>query len=103
MLQLPVKLYPSDKMTRTSHKEHPTLGYPVYCLDWVTDDTLILGGGGGASRSGIDNKLVRCGQEAGHPWKVQADPLRNCAACRKMGGTYDTYTSSSSATRRTRQ
>ncbi|WWC58074.1 uncharacterized protein I303_100609 [Kwoniella dejecticola CBS 10117] len=47
-------------MTRTSHHPHPTPSFPVYCLDWADDETLILGGGGGASRSGIKNKLKVC-------------------------------------------
>jgi hypothetical protein len=46
-------------MTRTAHYPHPTPAYPVYALDWVSDDTLLLAGGGGATKSGIDNKLVR--------------------------------------------
>lgn len=45
-------------MTRTSHKAHPTPQFPVYCLDWADDEVLILGGGGGATKSGIHNKLV---------------------------------------------
>lgn len=49
----------SSDMTRTTHKAHPTPAFPVYCLDWADDETLILGGGGGASRSGISNMLVR--------------------------------------------
>ncbi|KAK1926221.1 quinon protein alcohol dehydrogenase-like superfamily [Papiliotrema laurentii] len=44
-------------MTRTSHKAHPTPQFPVYCLDWADDEVLILGGGGGATKSGIHNKL----------------------------------------------
>ncbi|GFZ50719.1 hypothetical protein JCM24511_08477 [Saitozyma sp. JCM 24511] len=44
-------------MTRTAHYPHPTPAYPVYALDWVSDDTLLLAGGGGATKSGIDNKL----------------------------------------------
>ncbi|WVR03459.1 hypothetical protein IAU60_000450 [Kwoniella sp. DSM 27419] len=47
-------------MTRTSHHPHPTPSFPVYCLEWASDDTLVLGGGGGASRSGIQNKLKVC-------------------------------------------
>jgi hypothetical protein len=46
-------------MTRTSHKAHPTPQFPVYCLDWADDEALILGGGGGATKSGIENKIVR--------------------------------------------
>ena len=45
-------------MTRTAHKAHATPSFPVYCLGWADDQTLLLGGGGGASRSGIENKLV---------------------------------------------
>ncbi|ORY34349.1 quinon protein alcohol dehydrogenase-like superfamily [Naematelia encephala] len=44
-------------MTRTSHHPHPTPAFPVYALDWADDETLILAGGGGASRSGIENKI----------------------------------------------
>lgn len=47
-------------MTRTSHRPHPTTGFPVYCLEWADDEVVIMGGGGGASRSGIENKLVSC-------------------------------------------
>ncbi|ODN97087.1 hypothetical protein I350_08067 [Cryptococcus amylolentus CBS 6273] len=47
-------------MTRTAHHAHPTPSYPVYCLDWATDDSLLLGGGGGATKSGIQNKLKLC-------------------------------------------
>lgn len=45
-------------MTRTQHYMHPTKSFPVYCLDWISDDVVLLGGGGGASRSGIKNMLV---------------------------------------------
>ncbi|AFR98067.1 prolactin regulatory element-binding protein [Cryptococcus neoformans C23] len=47
-------------MTRTAHHPHPTPSFPVYCLDWADDAKLILGGGGGATRSGIQNKLKLC-------------------------------------------
>ena len=47
-------------MTRTQHKEHPTGAFPVYALGWASDDSLIMAGGGGATKSGIENKLVRC-------------------------------------------
>jgi prolactin regulatory element-binding protein len=53
-------------MTRTAHYPHPTPAYPVYALDWVSDDTLLLAGGGGATKSGIDNKLVRGSGAATH-------------------------------------
>lgn len=45
-------------MTRTQHYAHPTKSFPVYCLDWTNDDTVLLGGGGGATKSGIANKFV---------------------------------------------
>ena len=45
-------------MTRTSHRAHATPSFPVYCLGWADDETLIMGGGGGTSRSGIKNKIV---------------------------------------------
>lgn len=45
-------------MTRTQHYCHPTKAFPVYCLDWPEDGVVLLGGGGGASRSGIANKFV---------------------------------------------
>ncbi|KIR30045.1 prolactin regulatory element-binding protein [Cryptococcus deuterogattii 99/473] len=47
-------------MTRTAHHPHPTPSFPVYCLDWADDAKLVLGGGGGATRSGIQNKLKLC-------------------------------------------
>jgi prolactin regulatory element-binding protein len=46
-------------MTRTSHKAHPTPQFPVYAVDWADEETLILAGGGGATKSGIENKIVR--------------------------------------------
>lgn len=32
--------------------------FPVYGLDFTADDILIVGGGGGANRSGVKNNLV---------------------------------------------
>jgi prolactin regulatory element-binding protein len=46
-------------MTRTSHKAHPTKAFPVYCLEWASDEVVVLGGGGGVSKSGIENQIVR--------------------------------------------
>ncbi len=42
---------------RTAHK---TLDYPLYVCDFDPADAgrLIVGGGGGASRTGVGNKLV---------------------------------------------
>ncbi|GHJ86835.1 hypothetical protein NliqN6_3237 [Naganishia liquefaciens] len=44
-------------MTRTTHHAHPTPGFPVFCIAFTDDTHLLLGGGGGASRTGILNKL----------------------------------------------
>lgn len=46
-------------MTRTDHFACPTPAFPVYSLAFTSDRDVILGGGGGASRTGIANKLVR--------------------------------------------
>lgn len=37
------------------------LDYPLYALDFDPDDArrLVVGGGGGAGRSGVGNKIVR--------------------------------------------
>ncbi|WVO14856.1 hypothetical protein L204_102495 [Cryptococcus depauperatus] len=47
-------------MTRTEHYQHPSPSFPVYCLNWANDENLLLGGGGGTTRSGIQNKLKLC-------------------------------------------
>ncbi|KZT62889.1 WD40 repeat-like protein [Calocera cornea HHB12733] len=44
-------------MTRTEHTLHALPAFPVYSLAFVSDDRLVVGGGGGASRSGIKNQL----------------------------------------------
>lgn len=44
---------------RTQHALHTLQAFPVYSLGFIKDDKLLLGGGGGATRSGIKNKLVR--------------------------------------------
>lgn len=43
------------------HTAHTTLDYPLYVCDFDPTDAgrLIVGGGGGASRTGVGNKLVR--------------------------------------------
>jgi len=46
-------------MTRTDHFACPTPAFPVYSLAFISDADVVLGGGGGASRTGIANKLVR--------------------------------------------
>ncbi|QRV87939.1 hypothetical protein RhiJN_15957 [Ceratobasidium sp. AG-Ba] len=42
---------------RTQHALHSLPAFPVYSLGFIKDDKLLLGGGGGATRSGIKNKL----------------------------------------------
>ncbi|KAG8956683.1 hypothetical protein FRC04_000161 [Tulasnella sp. 424] len=44
-------------MVRCNHTQHSLPSFPVYSIGFVTDDKVVLGGGGGASRSGIKNKL----------------------------------------------
>lgn len=36
-----------------------TLSYPLYCVDFIDQDHLIVAGGGGESKTGIGNKIVR--------------------------------------------
>jgi len=42
---------------RTHHTPHALPGFPVFSAAFVADDRLVLGGGGGSSRSGVKNKL----------------------------------------------
>ena len=49
---------------RTQHTTHQLPTFPVYCSAWISEDRLILGGGGGASKTGVKNKLVG-GSEGG--------------------------------------
>ncbi|KAF9113531.1 hypothetical protein BGX27_001341 [Mortierella sp. AM989] len=41
-------------MTNFSH----TVGIPIFCAQFTHDDNLILAGGGGAGRSGVQNKII---------------------------------------------
>lgn len=43
---------------RTQHTTHQLSTFPVYCSAWISEDRLVLGGGGGASKTGVKNKLV---------------------------------------------
>lgn len=49
---------------RTQHTTHQLPAFPVYCSAWISEDRLVLGGGGGASKTGVKNKLVG-GSEGG--------------------------------------
>lgn len=35
-------------------------GFPPFALGFVDEETLVLGGGGGSSKSGVKNQIVRC-------------------------------------------
>jgi hypothetical protein len=52
------KRRPSETM-RPRHTPHSLPAFPVYSCAFLSPDAFVLGGGGGASRSGIKNKLVR--------------------------------------------
>jgi hypothetical protein len=41
------------------HAAHSTPNFPVYSAAFLSPGELVLGGGGGASKTGIKNKLVR--------------------------------------------
>lgn len=43
---------------RARHEPHSLPAFPVYSSSFLSPNELVLGGGGGASRSGIKNKLV---------------------------------------------
>ncbi|KAG5635779.1 hypothetical protein H0H81_010139 [Sphagnurus paluster] len=42
---------------RTRHAPHAVPGFPVYSSSFISENELVLGGGGGQSRSGVKNKL----------------------------------------------
>ncbi|EGO01855.1 hypothetical protein SERLA73DRAFT_120500 [Serpula lacrymans var. lacrymans S7.3] len=42
---------------RTRHTAHPLPAFPVFSSAFLSSNEVVLGGGGGASRSGIKNKL----------------------------------------------
>ncbi|KAH7887890.1 quinon protein alcohol dehydrogenase-like superfamily [Phlebopus sp. FC_14] len=42
---------------RAQHTAHSFPAFPIYSCAFVADDKLVAGGGGGASRSGVKNKL----------------------------------------------
>jgi prolactin regulatory element-binding protein len=44
-------------MTRTNHFS-VKVQYPVYAIDFLTEDIIAYAGGGGASRSGVTNAIV---------------------------------------------
>ncbi|KDQ64694.1 hypothetical protein JAAARDRAFT_94360, partial [Jaapia argillacea MUCL 33604] len=42
---------------RTKHSTHPIPSFPIYSAAFVSPNELVLGGGGGSTKSGIKNKL----------------------------------------------
>jgi prolactin regulatory element-binding protein len=43
---------------RTKHTAHNFEGFPVNSAAFLSEHELVLGGGGGASKSGVKNRLV---------------------------------------------
>ena len=43
---------------RAKHSSHSLAAFPVYSSAFVSPTELVLGGGGGQSRTGVKNKLV---------------------------------------------
>lgn len=43
---------------RVQHTVHSLPAFPVYSCAFVAPNELVLGGGGGQSRTGVKNKLV---------------------------------------------
>ena len=41
-----------------------TLTYPLYVSDWIDENRLVVGGGGGSGRNGVGNKIVSPGLSA---------------------------------------
>lgn len=44
---------------RTRHTAHSFSAFPVYSSTFLSNDLLVLGGGGGSGKSGIKNRIVR--------------------------------------------
>lgn len=44
---------------RAKHVHHELPTFPIYSAAFVSSNELVLGGGGGASKTGIKNKVVR--------------------------------------------
>ncbi|KAG5341843.1 hypothetical protein C0989_007668 [Termitomyces sp. Mn162] len=42
---------------RTRHTPHSLSGFPVYSSAFLSENELVLGGGGGTAKAGIKNKL----------------------------------------------
>ena len=42
---------------RTRHTAHPA--FPVYAATFVSNDLLVLAGGGGFGKTGVNNRVVR--------------------------------------------
>ena len=53
-----------------------TLTYPLYVSDWIDENRLVVGGGGGSGRNGVGNKIVSTG-----PNRRLFDHLNAIALC----------------------
>ena len=62
---------------RAQHTSHPLKAFPVYSIAFISDNEVILGGGGGSSRAGIKNKMVRVKDYNGSSWYDVALNRRN--------------------------
>lgn len=65
---------PTSNM-RAKHTSHPLKAFPVYSIAFISDNEVILGGGGGSSRAGIKNKMVRVADYRG---SSRYDVALNC-------------------------
>jgi hypothetical protein len=50
--------FSSTIIMRTKHTAHNFEGFPVNSAAFLSEHELVLGGGGGASKSGVKNRLV---------------------------------------------
>ncbi|KAF9651281.1 WD40 repeat-like protein [Thelephora ganbajun] len=82
---------------RAKHTSHPLKAFPVYSIAFISDNEVILGGGGGSSRAGIKNKMklfrvdgdssiellneFELEKDADAPMSMVADPETGMFAC----------------------
>jgi len=45
-------------LMRPHHTQHSLSGFPIHSAAFVTPNDIVIGGGGGSSKSGVKNKLV---------------------------------------------
>jgi prolactin regulatory element-binding protein len=51
---------------RAKHYGHAIPQFPVYSSSFVSDNEVVLGGGGGSAKSGIKNQLARASPHIAH-------------------------------------